>query len=229
MGLLLHIDTATEYASVCLSKNGISIGFAENTDQKNHGSFLQPAIQNIFKIVDFSITEIDAICVSNGPGSYTGLRVGLASAKGLCYALNKPLIAINTLEVIANATIENLLKNETIESSTLFCPLIDARRMEVFTAIYNQSLTNIELPSAKILDENTFTDILKQHKIVFCGSGSEKLKTVLQHSSAIFSSIQHNASHLINIAEKQFVKNNYASLAYIEPYYLKDFFVPKKP
>ena len=228
MGLLLHIDTATEYASVCLSKDGISIGFAANADQKNHGSFLQPAIQNIFKTIDFSLNDIDAISVSNGPGSYTGLRVGLASAKGLCYALNKPLITINTLEIIANAAIENMLQNESIESSMLFCPLIDARRMEVFTAIYNQSLKNIETPSAKILDETTFTHILKQHKIVFCGSGSEKLKTVLQHPSAIFSSMQHNSSHLINIAEQQFENKNYANLAYIEPYYLKEFYIPQK-
>ncbi len=228
MGLLLHIDTATEYASVCLSKDGISIGFAENSDQKNHGSFLQPAIQTIFKITNSSLTDIDAISVSNGPGSYTGLRVGLASAKGLCYALNKPLLAINTLELIANAAIENMRENKTIEPSMLFCPLIDARRMEVFTAIYNQSLKNIEQPSAKILNENTYTDILKQHKIVFCGSGSYKLQTVLQHPSAIFSTIQHNASHLITIAEKQFINKKYTNLAYLEPYYYKEIYVPQK-
>lgn len=133
MPLILHIDTATNYASICISKDDVVLGFEENAEQKNHASFLQPAIKAMFAKCNFNLSDIDAVAVTNGPGSYTGLRVGLASAKGLCFALNKALILLNTLQVMAAASIESK-KEEDID--ILFCPMIDARRMEVFTALY---------------------------------------------------------------------------------------------
>ncbi len=228
MGLLLHIDTATEHASVCVTNNGAIIGFAQNIDQKNHGAFLQPAIKQIFSESDFLLKNIDAISVSNGPGSYTGLRVGLTSAKGLCYALNKPLITINTLEVMAMAAITENNSNHQINKPKYFCPLIDARRMEVFTAIYDASLKIILPPCAKIVDETSFEDYLKNDTILFSGNGHQKLKTVIANSNANYTSVQHTAIHLSYLAEQYFSKKMFANLAYCEPFYLKAFFSPIK-
>ncbi len=235
MPLLLHIDTATEHASVCLTKNELVIGFAEHADQKNHGAFLQPAIQKLFQDAGYVLKNVDAISVSNGPGSYTGLRVGLASAKGLCYALNKPLILVNTLQVIAVAAIKKMdntwqmQDDQTLLPATYFCPLIDARRMEVFTAVYNSQLQIIVPPTAIIVDENSFAEQLTNHKIIFSGSGHQKLKALLQHQHATFSSVQHNAMHLGILAEQKFSKNDFSDLAYSEPFYLKEFYSPIKP
>ncbi len=228
MALLLHIDTATEHASICLSNNSEVMGYAENTDPKSQGSFLQPAIQQLFQNTSYQLSDIDAICVSNGPGSYTGLRVGLASAKGLCFALNKPLITLNTLQIMAAAAITNLLKYESVDSY-LFCPLIDARRMEVFTAVYNSQLNVVVPPMANIVCETSFKDLLNKYKLVFTGSGSDKLKTVLQHPNAFYFSIQHNATNMIHLAEDNIKTNSTAKLAYAEPFYIKDFFDTRKP
>jgi tRNA threonylcarbamoyladenosine biosynthesis protein TsaB len=228
MGLLLHLDTATEHASICVTNNGIIIGFAENADQKNHGAFLQPAIKQIFIESNFILKNIDAISVSNGPGSYTGLRVGLASAKGLCYALNKPLITINTLEVMAMAAIKETGTNQQINQPVYFCPLIDARRMEVFTAIYDANLKIILQPTAKILDENSFANYLKTGTILFSGNGHQKLKMVIENAKANYTSVQHSAIHLSYLAEKYFVEKSFAKLAYSEPFYIKAFFSPIK-
>lgn len=228
MALLLHIDTATEHASICLSNNSEVIGYAENTDPKNHGAFLQPAIQQLFQNTSYRLSDIDAISVSNGPGSYTGLRVGLASAKGLCFALNKPLITLNTLQIMAAAAISHIQKTEPTDSY-LFCPLIDARRMEVFTAIYDASLNVVVPPMATIVSETSFQDLLHSDKIVFTGSGNIKLKTVLQQASAFYFSIQHNATNMVLLAEENIKTNNTANLAYTEPFYLKEFFDTRKP
>ena len=227
MALLLNIDTATEYASVCLTDNGVKIGFAANADQKNHGAFLQPAIQQLFKNAGRSLKNIDASSVSNGPGSYTGLRVGLASAKGLCFALNKPLITINTLEVMAIAAIQSI--GQPLNTATYFCPLIDARRLEVFTALYDENLNAILSPTAIIIDENSFENELQKNRIIFFGSGHQKLQNILQHTNAVFSSVQHNAQHVGILAELNFAKKEFADLAYSEPFYLKEFYSPSKP
>lgn len=235
MPLIIHIDTATEHASVCLTKNGLVIGFAEHADPKNHGAFLQPAIQKIFQEAGYLLKDVDAISVSNGPGSYTGLRVGLASAKGLCYALNKPLILVNTLEVMAVAAIKEIdnawqmTGEQPLLPFTYFCPLIDARRMEVFTAIYNSQLQIIVPPTALIIDENSFAKQLFHNKIIFSGSGNQKVKNVLQNQHTSFISVQHNAIHLSILAEQKFAKKSFANLAYSEPFYLKEFYSPIKP
>lgn len=228
MALLLHIDTATEHASICLSNDSQVISYAENTDPKNHGAFLQPAIQQLFQNTSYQLSDIDAISVSNGPGSYTGLRVGLASAKGLCFALNKPLIALNTLQIMAQAAISHVQKNEPIDGY-LFCPLIDARRMEVFTAIYDAQLNIVLQPSAKIINETSFQEVLNNNKIVFTGSGHHKLQTVLQQPNAFYFNIQHNATNMVSLAEENIKANNTANVAYTEPFYIKAFFDPKKP
>jgi tRNA threonylcarbamoyladenosine biosynthesis protein TsaB len=223
MPLLLNIDTATEHASVCLSNESGVLLLKESHDQKNHGAFLQPAIQQILLETGIAISTIDAISVSEGPGSYTGLRVGLASAKGLCYALQKPLIAINTLTIMAYAAIN---QNKHFTSNTLFCPMIDARRMEVFTALYDIHLQPIEAPNAKILDKASFEGIINEQPIVFSGNGSIKMQTELSHTNAIFSLVQHTAAHLSALAYQSFKAANFVELAYFEPFYLKAFYSP---
>ncbi|MCZ2223908.1 MAG: tRNA (adenosine(37)-N6)-threonylcarbamoyltransferase complex dimerization subunit type 1 TsaB [Chitinophagales bacterium] len=231
MPLLLHIDTATEQASVYLSENNKLIAEDKNFEQKHHASFVQPAIQKIFKQQNISLQSIDAVSVVNGPGSYTGLRVGLASAKGICYTLSKPLIALNTLEVMADAIHNNIQKifpENKNNLPVLYCPMIDARRMEVFTAIYYQNMKIFLEPTAKILDENSFSNELKQFNIIFSGNGHNKLKQILHHPNAIYTDIIYTAQNIISLAEKSYQKGYFIDLAYSEPFYIKQFYSPIK-
>ncbi len=230
MPLLLCIDTATEHASVCLSRGNVVLGLIESTEQKNHASFVQPAIQQLTDKSGYQLKEVDAIAVTAGPGSYTGLRVGLASAKGICYAIDKPLILIDTLEVMAQSVLSQfVLNNQAIDPLTLLCPLIDARRMEVFTALYNLSLQEIQPPHALILDTQSFHPILAQQPVIFSGSGHYKLKELISHQNAVFANIQHNASHLAIRSLIAYESNRFADIAYSEPLYVKEFFHPAKP
>ena len=229
MPLILNIDTATEFASICLSKDGVVIGFEENREQKSHASFLQPAIQKSMVNGQWSMDELDAIAVTNGPGSYTGLRVGLASAKGLCFVLNKPMILLNTLEVMTNGIMNNEANNSKFKiqnSKLLFCPMIDARRMEVFTALYNENLEYLLQPTAMVLDENSFTEHLLNNKIIFSGSGAEKFSNIIKNENAIFSNVQYSAKDMIQLSEKAFVEKKFADLAYSSPNYGKEFYTP---
>lgn len=228
MALILNIDTATEHASVCLALDGKSIVIESNPSQKDHAAFIQPAISKMIQASSYKLQEVDAIAVSNGPGSYTGLRVGLSTAKGLCYALDKPLLLINTLEIIATSAIQNKnqLSTVNLQLPTLFCPMIDARRMEVFTAVYNDQLKEIQSPIAKILDENSFADVLNDNNIFFSGSGAEKFKKVIANNNAYFLQTQHDASHMATIAENLYLLKSFADKAYSEPFYLKEFFTP---
>ena len=237
MPLILNIDTATEHASVCISENEKLLCIEKSFEQKDHASFIQPAIKKLFENIHQQISSIDAIAVTAGPGSYTGLRVGLATAKGLCYALNKPLILLNTLEVIAQACINeqsNIVATNNLqpainngESHTtnfLFCPMIDARRMEVFTALYDSELQAIIKPAAVILEEDSFKNYLDKQRIVFSGSGSGKFKKIIRHPNAIFSEVQHSARHMITLSVEFFSHKQFADIAYSEPFYLKEFF-----
>ncbi len=224
MALILNIDTATEYAGVCISNNNAVIAIEQSADQKNHASFVQPAIKKIIETSGYNLQMIEAIAVTAGPGSYTGLRVGLASAKGLCYALNKPLILLNTLEVMASAQIENVKIENKFADNILICPLIDARRMEVFTALYDQALNVLLPPQAMILNDDSFAELLSNNRIVFSGNGNAKLQTILHHPNAFFSNAKHNVGNMITLSSSAFAKQKFANLASSEPYYLKEFF-----
>lgn len=227
MALLLNIDTATEHASVCLSKDNLVLHELHSPDQKNHASFIQSAINELVRIAGIALKDIDAIAVSAGPGSYTGLRVGMSTAKGLCYALNKPLILVNTLQVIASAAIHYFTgKDETLNASTLICPMIDARRMEVFTAVYNNDLSEVASPIAMILDSTSFSTILQQHKVIFCGSGVQKAPSAFTHKNAVFITLQHSAKDMVTLAANAYTVRHFADIAYSEPFYLKEFFSP---
>lgn len=223
MSYILNIDTATATAGVCISKDNDVLAQLTSTDQKNHASFIQPAIASLTQQTGIALTDLDAIAVTGGPGSYTGLRVGMATAKGICFSLEKPLIVVNTLEVMAVAAINN-----ADEEVQLFCPLIDARRMEVFTAVYDRSLHHIVLPQAMVLEEQSFAVLLDTALVQFSGSGMEKLSKISGHPNARFSAIQHDAGHLAQLSFKAFTSGHFADLAYSEPLYLKPFFDTSK-
>ncbi len=218
MAVILNIDTALDTASVCLSRNGERFGFMANERQKDHAAWLHMAIRDLLKAQSIDTGQLNAIAVSIGPGSYTGLRIGLSAAKGLCYALGIPLITVGTLEVIAFASREN--------NTDLICPLIDARRMEVFAAVYNKLLQEIVKPTALILTENSFSHELLTNRILFCGNGRKKLQSVLCHENAIFSDSIATAADLAHLANKYWKEKRFANLAYTEPLYVKEFYSP---
>jgi tRNA threonylcarbamoyladenosine biosynthesis protein TsaB len=217
MSYLLHINTALEKAHVGLSKDDVIIAERENSVQKEHGSFLQPAIKELFDETGISLADIAAVSVVNGPGSYTGLRVGLSAAKGICFALDKPLICLSTLEWLAHPFYGYM--------TNIICPLIDARRMEVFTAMYEPASLNIVTqPHALVIDENSFTE-LETHKIVFTGNGRNKLpERITAHPNSIFPTKEADLSNQVKMAYLLYSENKFSDLAYTEPFYLKPFY-----
>jgi len=220
MALILNIDTSVDVASICLAKDGKGLTIVSNESQKDHASWLHIAIKEIFEKNNLELKSVDAIAVTGGPGSYTGLRIGMATAKGICFALNKPLISLNTLLVMANAA-----KNEGVD---LLCPMIDARRMEVFTAIYTKGLEIVKDPAAITLNENSFAEYFSSNSICFFGNGSNKFHAIEKSSQAFFSNIKTDASSMISLSEKSFAEKKFADLAYAEPLYLKEFYTPSK-
>jgi tRNA threonylcarbamoyladenosine biosynthesis protein TsaB len=220
MALILNIDTAVDVASICLAKEEKVLSFAKSEGQKDHASWLHIAIKEIFEKNNLELVSVNAIAVTAGPGSYTGLRIGMATAKGICFALDKPLISLNTLLVMANTAKE--------ESADLLCPMIDARRMEVFTAIYTRELEIVKEPAAITLNENSFVEYLSNNSICFFGNGSNKFKAIKKSPQAFFSDIKTNASSMISLSEKSFTEKKFADLAYAEPLYLKEFYTPAK-
>ena len=220
MPLLLHIDTATEIATISISENEVVINSMINENQKEHASFLQEGIKNLLQSCNLTIHQLAAVSVTAGPGSYTGLRVGIASAKGLCYALNIPLILLNTLEVMAASAIATITSNI---DNMLFCPMIDARRKEVFTAVYDQNLSEILAPCVMFIDENSFSDLLENH-ILFCtGSGVEKSSKVITHTNAIFRKIHNSSSVIAKIVSQKFISKNFSDIAFSNGLYIKEF------
>ncbi len=220
MPLLLNIDTATENASVCISLDALSLAQMENDQQKEHASFLHTAIQQVVKEAGISLAELEAIAVTSGPGSYTGLRVGMATAKGLCYALQKPLITINTLEVMTKAAIETgLFTGQQI----LYCPMIDARRMEVFTALYDAELNAVLSPRPLVLTGGIFEEYSVVHQLVLFGSGAKKFNQIQSQENFKFIVAKHSASNLASLADSSCTAKKFADVAFSQPQYLKAF------
>ena len=227
MALILNIDTAVDVASICLAKDGKVLSIAKNESQKDHASWLHIAIKEIFEKNNLELRSVDAIAVTGGPGSYTGLRIGMATAKGICFALNKPLISLNTLLVMANAA-KHVLKDSFGETADLLCPMIDARRMEVFTAIYTKELKIVKDPVAITLNEKSFAEYFSNNSICFFGNGSNKFQAIEKSPHAFFSDIKTDASSMISLSEKSFTEKKFADLDYAEPLYLKEFYKPAK-
>ncbi|WP_315825010.1 tRNA (adenosine(37)-N6)-threonylcarbamoyltransferase complex dimerization subunit type 1 TsaB [Paraflavitalea speifideaquila] len=227
MGLILNIDTATEIAGICVAKDGVAITNMVNREQKDHASWIQQAIAQTIQEAGCTMQDLEAVAVTEGPGSYTGLRVGMATAKGLCYALHIPLITESTLKVIAYATREGmgLSTGQSSLYPTLLSPMIDARRMEVFTALYSMDLEVVIPGGAQVLDNNSFNKELENKILIFCGNGADKWKPLCNHSNARFyEGAGHSAAHLARLSEQWFQQKMWADLAYAEPAYLKEFY-----
>ena len=233
MAFIINIETSTEVCSVNLSKNGKLLFEKESIDGLNHSELLTVFIEELFRENNLEMKSIDAVAVAKGPGSYTGLRIGVSVAKGLCYALGKPLIALSTPDAMGIFTSQNP-EQFSIESknlnSLLFCPMIDARRMEVYTALYNLKGEQLEPVSAKVIDEESFSEKLKTSKIAFFGNGADKCKKALNHPNALFSGpLKASARFMIKLTEEKYNKKEFENVAYFEPFYLKNFIatVPK--
>lgn len=219
MAIILNIETSSPVCSVCLAKDGKMLGMKETSEEKSHASLLTVFVNELLDENNLKITDLDAVSVSEGPGSYTGLRIGVSTAKGICFGIDKPLIAISTLDALAYAVSKN------ISEKVLLCPMIDARRMEIYTTFYNSKAERISEIMPVIVDENSFLDELKNNKIVMFGSGAEKCKSVFKTNVEFIDNITPSSSCMCQLSEKAFKENKFVDVAYFEPFYLKEFMV----
>lgn len=218
MAYILCIETATPVCSVALFKNNELISLNEIKDGNAHASLLTGLIRKCIDDATIGFDKLDAIAVSKGPGSYTGLRVGVATAKGLCYTLKKPMIAVGTLKSLAEVFI-----SENPDYTGLICPMIDARRMEVYTALYDHQFNEISPVESKIIDGSSYTEELSLKPITFLGSGAEKCKAIINNSNAFFANTVCSARGIGIFAFEKLLERNFEDLAYFEPDYLKEF------
>ncbi|MES2690804.1 MAG: tRNA (adenosine(37)-N6)-threonylcarbamoyltransferase complex dimerization subunit type 1 TsaB [Bacteroidota bacterium] len=218
MAFILCIETATPVCSVALFENNTLLSLYEIKDGNTHASALTGLIKQCMDEAKISFSQLDAIAVSKGPGSYTGLRVGIATAKGLCYTSKKPLIAIGTLKSLAN-----IFMLENPGYTGLICPMIDARRMEVYTALYNHELKELSPVEAKIIDSSSYAEELAHSRIAFLGSGSEKCSETITSENALFTYAICSSKGMGILAHEKFMAKEFQDLAYFEPDYLKEF------
>lgn len=226
MVTILQIETATVVCSAAVSVNGETVALKELAAQNIHAASLTLFIDEVMRTSGVSYAALDAVAVSKGPGSYTGLRIGVSTAKGICFAADKPLIAIDTLKMMANGFLK-----EYAGYKGLICPMIDARRMEVFTGLYNPQLAEMLPVTAKIIDDQSYADELGRYHITFIGDGAMKCSETIISSNASFSPLNFNsATHISPLAFQAYNEGRFEDLAYFEPYYLKDFVItePKK-
>lgn len=221
MANIINIETSTSVCSASLSSEGQVLNHHENYDGKTHATLLSAYVQDALQYARTRQIGIDAVAVSIGPGSYTGLRIGLSEAKGLAFGLNVPLIGINTLQLLA---VTVMFHHFFEEEDILYVPMIDARRMEVYTAVYNPALEAIVEPQAMIIDEHSFSDLLEGHHLIFCGNGSDKVKEVIKHPNAKFiSGVKPVALEMTALAERHWRNKEFIDVAYSTPLYLKEF------
>ncbi|HKK62095.1 MAG TPA: tRNA (adenosine(37)-N6)-threonylcarbamoyltransferase complex dimerization subunit type 1 TsaB [Bacteroidales bacterium] len=230
---ILYIETATNVCAVAISHGNELIGLKKSHEDKSHGRLLTTFIEELLAEQKLSPSDIDAIAVSKGPGSYTGLRIGVSVCKGFAYGQDIPVIGINTMEALASGILKNQEVKTIIQNSpdTLLCPMIDARRMEVYYGLFSPSLERIESVGAKIIDKESFSGRLEKGKIIFFGNGSEKIQNTIYHNNARFiNNFQASAEYMIPLAMKAWENKQFEDTAYFEPFYLKDFIAttPKK-
>ena len=231
VAFILNIDTTTAVCSVVLSENERVVSVREDTEGRSHASLLTVFIDEIAKESNIKPDQLDAVAISMGPGSYTGLRIGVSVAKGICYGISKPLIAISTLKALCYGAKKNTVfesvynKNEKF----LFCPMIDARRMDIFTALFDINYNQVSETQALTINNNSFKEELVNHRILFFGDGSEKCKVEIKNKNAYFiDNLLNSAKYMVELSATAFKKNDFVDIAYFEPYYLKDF-IPTKP
>jgi len=218
MATILNIETSTEVCSIAISKNGKLLFMKETQEGLNHSEFLTVFIEEACSENNFELNQLDAVAVSKGPGSYTGLRIGVSVAKGLCYGLEIPLVAANSLEIMGIYAALNS------EDNMFFSPMIDARRMEVYTALYDQNGKEIIPVSAEIIEENFLSDYLSGNKILFFGNGAEKCRSKITHTNALFGGPDKTSAQFMQrLTEKKYNDKQFEDVAYFEPFYLKDF------
>lgn len=219
--LILHIETSTQVCSVALS-NGTECIFSKFTNEEgmNHAKLLNGFIAEAMNVLNNDFHSLNAVAVSSGPGSYTGLRIGVSTAKGLCYGLNIPLISVGTLDIMAVAAL-----NSINEKDALLCPMLDARRMEVYAAIYNTDLEVVRPVAADIVDNSTYKEILDQNSVYFFGNGMNKCKPLLQQHAHVYfiDDVFPLAENMVPLALKAYQQKQFVDTAYFEPFYLKEF------
>lgn len=225
MAFILIIETSTEVCSVALAKDGNLIDLIESSEGQNHARLLSVFIHDLLIKNHVKPKELSAVAVSRGPGSYTGLRIGVSTAKGICFAAGIPLIAVGTLESMAKHVAVNRLQFELKEDKpALFCPMIDARRMEVYSMLIDQEGKELKPVSAEIIDETFLAGELIGNQVVFFGNGSEKCKNVIISPNAVFiDKIKASASYLNILVWQSYNNKQFEDVAYFEPFYLKDF------
>lgn len=216
MAAILCIETATTNCSVALSVSGSAIVFKQDFNkQYSHAERLHPYIKEVLQEAKLDLNDLDAVAVSEGPGSYTGLRIGVSAAKGLCYALSIPLISLSTL---------NILAREIEVDSGFIIPMLDARRMEAYTAVFDSNYKLVEKVTPTVLNESSFEPYLRQGPVYFVGNSNEKFKEICNHSQANFTHYTlPSAVKMAALAQEKYRHNNFADLAYFEPFYLKAF------
>ncbi len=230
MACILHIETAGELCSVAVSQDGGTIydesassdegGSEKKKSVSGNAGVLGSLVDGAMSFTDNHAIPFDAVAVSSGPGSYTGLRIGVSMAKGICYGRNLKLITVPTLKIL---TVPFLLRHDDIEEDALICPMIDARRMEVYTALYTRALKPVVDVCAKVIDEHSFEEQLNEHPIYFMGSGAEKCMQVIKHKNAHFiNNVRLHAKNMAPLAEQLFLRGEFEDVAYFEPNYLKE-------
>lgn len=225
MACILHIETSTEVCSTAISENGACLYYEENREGPAHAQVLSSFVQETLSFADSHAIPLDAVAVSSGPGSYTGLRIGVSTAKGLCYGRNVPLISLPTLQVMC---VPILLHHEDLPEEALLCPMIDARRMEVYTCFYDRALRAVRPTSADIVTSESYAELLSKRPVYFFGNGAEKCKAVLQHPNAHFiDNVVPLAKNMYPLAEQRFLRQQFEDVAYFEPFYLKEFVATK--
>ena len=226
--MIICLETATNLCSVALCDSAGVISLRESNESKSHASVLTVFIEEILRDRGIKVSDLDAIAVSKGPGSYTGLRIGVSVAKGIAYGASVPLIAIETTLSMFWGIAGSKYFSEATAANTLFCPMLDARRMEVYFAIYDSTGNKIKDISAEIIDEDTFANIPESQKIIFFGDGALKCKEVINRKNALFASdYMISASYMHKPVYRALNNRSYEDVAYFEPLYLKDFITSK--
>ena len=221
---ILCIETSLDYCSVSIIEDGKVIDSENINIKKSHSEFILILIKDLLKRIKISLNQLSAIAVSEGPGSYTGLRIGVSTAKGLCFSLDLPLLSVNSLDLM----IYDVKKKNLIESGSLLCPMIDARRMEVYTKIVKDDLIIIKDTHAKILSNNSFNSLLKFNKINFFGNGSTKFKKIIKSNNALFiEKIIPEAINFDQIVHNKYLEGKFEDLINFEPNYLKEYYFKK--
>ncbi|HBH47650.1 MAG TPA: tRNA (adenosine(37)-N6)-threonylcarbamoyltransferase complex dimerization subunit type 1 TsaB [Bacteroidales bacterium] len=230
MSRILLLDTATDICTVSLFEGDKCIAMHESGEDRSHAVQLAVYVEEVLKESGFRVSDLNAIAVSKGPGSYTGLRIGVSTAKGLCYAANVPLISVSTLQAMCSGVNKEYLTANNLHDF-YFCPMLDARRMEVYTAFYRSDYTKHRDISAEIIDDASFVDLLNEKPVVFFGNGAEKTKAHIKHKNAFyFDAYKHSSTYMLTQATRKLEEKIFEDVAYFEPFYLKDFVatIPRK-